>query len=134
MTAAEHSNQKAVLVTGASSGIGLKITEVLAANGFYVYAGARKAADLERLDAMDNVSSVRLDVTIQEEIDAAVVFVKDEGRGLWGVVNNAGLALVSSLANGAIDEIETTFDVNVFGPFRVNRAFLPMLMESGGRF
>jgi len=48
--------QKAVLVTGASSGIGLKITEKLSSNGLYVYAGARTAADLERLDAMDNVS------------------------------------------------------------------------------
>lgn len=52
--------QKAVLVTVASSGIGLKITGHLSANGYYIYAGARKAADLERLNAMDNVSSVRL--------------------------------------------------------------------------
>ena len=64
-SAATLAGQKAVLVTGASTGIGLKITEKLSASGFYVYAGARKAADLERLDAMDNVSSVRLDVTEQ---------------------------------------------------------------------
>jgi len=55
--AAHHGGQKAVLVTGASSGIGLRITETLAAGGFHVYAGARKAEDLERLNAMDNVSS-----------------------------------------------------------------------------
>ncbi len=131
--AEEGERQKAVLVTGASSGIGLKITEVLAANGFYVYAGARKADDLKRLDGMENVSSVRLDVTKQDEIDAAVKFVEDANRGLWGVVNNAGVALVSSLASGAEDEIQFTFDVNVFGPFRINRAFLPMLEASSGR-
>ena len=62
--AEENSDQRAVLVTGSSSGIGLKITEKLAASGFHVYAGARKPADLERLDAMKNVSSVRLDVTV----------------------------------------------------------------------
>ena len=55
----ESAAQKAVLVTGASSGIGLKIAERLSANGYYVYAGARKPEDLERLEAMDNVSSVR---------------------------------------------------------------------------
>ena len=131
--AADHSDQKAVLVTGASSGIGLRIAEVLSGNGFYVYAGARKAEDLERLDAMDNISSVKLDVTTQEEIDAAVEFVTSEGRGLWGIVNNAGVVVSSSLVSDAVSEVEFTFDVNVFGPIRVNQAFLPLVTESGGR-
>jgi len=72
--------QKSVLVTGASSGIGLKITEVLSERGVHVYAGARKEADLERLDAMENVSSVKLDVTVQSEIDAAVEKIAGEGQ------------------------------------------------------
>ncbi len=125
--------QKAVLVTGASSGIGLKITEKLASNGFHVYAGARKAADLERLDAMENVSSIRLDVTVQEEIDAAVEFVKDQGRGLFGVVNNAGVGSISSLATGPESDMDFIFGVNVYGPYRINKAFLPFLDESDGR-
>jgi len=128
-----EADSKAVLVTGANSGIGLKITELLSANGFHVYAGARKPADLERLDAMDNVSSVRLDVTVQNDIDAAVEFVKDQGRGLWGVVNNAGVGSISPLATGLDADMEFVFNVNVYGPFRVNRAFLPLLQESGGR-
>jgi NAD(P)-dependent dehydrogenase (short-subunit alcohol dehydrogenase family) len=132
-SADETADMKAVLVTGASSGIGLKITEVLSSNGFYVYAGARKAADLERLDAMDNVSSVRLDVTVDEDIAGAVDFVKSQARGLWGVVNNAGVARYGSLQTGAESDIRFTFDINVFGPFRINQAFLPMLLESGGR-
>ena len=137
LTAVVHADdtapQKAVLVTGASSGIGLKITEKLAANGFYVYAGARKAADLERLNAMDNVSSVRLDVTVQEEIDAAVEFVKDQGRGLFGVVNNAGVGSISSLATGPDSDMDFIFGVNVYGPYRINKAFLPLLDDSDGR-
>ena len=133
LVADEGTPQKAVLVTGASSGIGLTITETLSSNGFYVYAGARKAEDLARLDAMENVSSVRLDVTVQEDIDAAAEFVKTQGRGLWGVVNNAGIALYSPLSTGPESELKLTFDVNVYGPFRVNQAFLPMLIESGGR-
>ena len=131
--AEEEAEQKAVLVTGASSGIGLRIAETLAKNGFYVYAGARKAEDLERLDEMNNMSSVRLDVTVQKEIDAAVDFVRGEGRGLWGIVNNAGVVVISPLATGPVADIQFTFDVNVFGPFRVNKAFLPLVEESGGR-
>jgi NAD(P)-dependent dehydrogenase (short-subunit alcohol dehydrogenase family) len=129
----DEATQKAVLVTGASSGIGLKITETLAANGFYVYAGARKAADLERLDTMDNVSSVKLDVTVQEDIDAAVAFVRNQGRGLYGVVNNAGVGSISLLATGLESDMDFVFDVNVYGPYRVNQAFLPLLDESDGR-
>jgi NAD(P)-dependent dehydrogenase (short-subunit alcohol dehydrogenase family) len=131
--AEEEAEQKAVLVTGASSGIGLRIAETLAKNGFYVYAGARKAEDLERLDEMNNMSSVRLDVTVQKEIDAAVDFVRGEGRGLWGIVNNAGVVVISPLATGPVADVQFTFDVNVFGPFRVNKAFLPLVEESGGR-
>jgi NAD(P)-dependent dehydrogenase (short-subunit alcohol dehydrogenase family) len=75
-------DRPAVLVTGSSSGIGLKITEVLSANGYLVYAGARSADDLARLDAMENVESIRLDVTDQAEIDAAVEVVSAAGRGV----------------------------------------------------
>jgi NAD(P)-dependent dehydrogenase (short-subunit alcohol dehydrogenase family) len=129
----ETSDTKAVVVTGASSGIGLRITETLSRNGFYVYAGARKTADLERLDAMENVSSVRLDVTVDKDIDEAVNFVEKQGRGLWGIVNNAGVARYSPLLSGPESDIRFTFDINFFGPYRVNQAFLPMLLESNGR-
>jgi NAD(P)-dependent dehydrogenase (short-subunit alcohol dehydrogenase family) len=131
--AEEVVDSKAVLVTGASSGIGLRIAETLSRNGFYVYAGARKAADLKRLDAMENVSAVRLDVTVDEDIEAAVDFVEKQGRGLWGVVNNAGVGRYSPLLSGPESDIRFTFDINVFGPFRINQAFLPMLLESNGR-
>ncbi|MDH4124662.1 MAG: SDR family NAD(P)-dependent oxidoreductase [Gammaproteobacteria bacterium] len=133
VAAADDVPQKAVLVTGASSGIGLRIAETLAENGYHVYAGARKAADLERLDAMQNVSAVRLDVTVQDDIDAAVDFVKGEGRGLWGIVNNAGVLMLGSLVTDSEPNVRTTLEINVLGPVRINNAFLPLLLESQGR-
>ena len=124
---------RTVLVTGASSGIGLKITERLSDAGVFVFAGARKAEDLERLNRMDNVQAVRLDVTIQDEIDAAVATIESAGRGLSGVVNNAGVANIGAMIEVEESDLEFVFDVNVFGPYRVTKAVAPMLIESRGR-
>ena len=60
-------SQKAVLITGASTGIGRLTAERLAEAGYFVYAGARKQADLDALNSIDNIMAVRLDVTKQEE-------------------------------------------------------------------
>ncbi|MDT9600252.1 SDR family NAD(P)-dependent oxidoreductase [Sphingosinicella rhizophila] len=125
--------QKAVLVTGASTGIGATLAEYLSQRGFYVYAGARKEEDLKRLEAMDNVSAVRLDITKQAEIDAAVAFVRAQGRGLHGVVNNAGVAAVGELMKISEEDILWQHDINILGAMRVDRAFLPLLKESKGR-
>ncbi|MGB5580975.1 MAG: SDR family oxidoreductase [Woeseia sp.] len=133
LTAYAETTQKAVLVTGASSGIGLKITEVLAADGYFVYAGARKPADLERLDAMENVQAVRLDVTYAEDIAAALATIEKAGRGLYGIVNNAGVALLGPLIETDIEELEWLFDVNVYGPYRITQAFAPLVLETKGR-
>ncbi len=131
--AQEADDRPAVLVTGTSSGIGQRLTEVLSQNGFFVYAGARKPADLERLDAMENVKSVRLDVTIQSEIDAAVEVVRSEGRGLYGLINNAGVAVIGPLIEQPEEDLDFIIDVNVMGPYRVTKAFADLLIESGGR-
>jgi NAD(P)-dependent dehydrogenase (short-subunit alcohol dehydrogenase family) len=126
-------NQKAVLITGATSGIGRYATERLANAGYFVYAGARKDADMEELNKIDNVMAVRIDVTKQEQIDAAVALVEEQGRGLWGVVNNAGVNVVAPMIVADISDLEFLFDVNVFGVFRVTKAFAPLVIESQGR-
>ena len=124
---------KAVLVTGASTGIGRYVTERLAKNGYFVYAGARKDADLEALNKIANVQAIRLDVTKQEDIDAAVATVTKAGRGLYGLVNNAGVGSGGPLATMPMNEIDLQIQVNLYGPVRMSRAFLPLLLESKGR-
>jgi NAD(P)-dependent dehydrogenase (short-subunit alcohol dehydrogenase family) len=126
-------DQKAVLITGASSGIGRNMAETLAANGYFVYAGARKQEDIDALSAMDNIMGVRLDVNVQEEIDAAVELVRREGRGLYGLVNNAGVAVIAPLIEIDEDDLFFQMNVNVFGPYRVTRAFAPLIIQSKGR-
>ena len=125
--------QKAILVTGASSGIGRAIAEKLASEGHLVYAGARKPEDIKALSAIPNIVGIRLDVTKQDEIDAAVALVRKSGKGLYGLVNNAGVALFAPLIEVDEDDMQFIMDVNLFGPWRVTKAFAPMLIESKGR-
>lgn len=123
----------AVLITGASSGLGRATAETLAAKGVFVYAGARKDEDLRALDAIENIQALRLDVTIQSDIDAAVQTVREGGRPLHAIVNNAGVGLMAPLIELEEDDLAFIIDVNVFGPYRITRAFAPLLIESKGR-
>jgi len=126
-------NQKAILVTGASTGIGRNIAETLAARGVFVYAGARKQADIDALSAIDNIQGIRLDVTVQEEIDAAVETITNEGRGLYGLVNNAGVSVSGPMIEIEEGDMQFQMDVNLFGPYRVTKAFAPLIIENKGR-
>jgi len=129
----DGSAQKAILVTGASSGIGRNIAETLAANGYFVYAGARKQDDLDALNEIPNIRSVRLDVTKQDEIDAAVETVRAGGKGLYGLVNNAGVLTLGPITEIDEDELAWILDVNLMGVYRVTKAFAPLIIESKGR-
>ena len=129
----DSKGQKAILITGASTGIGRHTTEALAAQGYFVYAGARKQKDIDALNAIPNVQGVRLDVTVQEEVDAAVETVRKGGRGLYGLVNNAGVGSGGPLLENDESDIRWLFDVNVFGVIKVTQAFAPLIIESKGR-
>ncbi|MBX9855142.1 MAG: SDR family oxidoreductase [Gemmatimonadaceae bacterium] len=130
---AQSAAPRAVLVTGASSGIGRTIAERLAREGFYVYAGARSAEDIAALSAIPNMKGVRLDVTSTADISAFVQQVQRDGRGLYGVVNNAGVATGGPLIATDDDELRRVLDVNVMGPLRVTRGVAPLLIASRGR-
>jgi len=127
------STQKAVLITGASTGLGRAMAELLASEGHFVYAGARKDKDIAELNAIENIQAVRLDVTDQAQIDAAVQTITEAGRGLYGLINNAGVAILYALAEAPDSEVEWLMDVNLYGPFRVTKAFAPLIIESKGR-
>jgi len=131
--AVNNLEDKAVLVTGASSGIGFSIAKTLANEGAFVYAGARKNEDIERLSKIENIMGIRLDVTKPDEIDAAVEFIEKQGRGLYGLVNNAGVFFHAPLIEVSAEELQFMMDVNVFGPYRVTKAFAPLIMQSKGR-
>ena len=125
--------EKAILVTGASTGIGRHLAEALAAEGYHVYAGARKDKDLAELNTIENVTAVRLDVTKQDQVDAAVDKVRADGGGLYALVNNAGVGGGDFVADTPIDDQSFVYRVNVEGVYRTTKAFAPLLIESKGR-
>ncbi|HEX2166964.1 MAG TPA: SDR family NAD(P)-dependent oxidoreductase [Longimicrobiales bacterium] len=124
----------AVLVTGASKGIGAACTVRLAGDGFRVYAGVRREADGLALigQAGDAVVPLQLDVTDAAQIAAAGDRIAaDTGeRGLQALVNNAGVALAGPLEFLQIDELRRQLEVNVTGQIAVTQACLPLLRHA----
>src|SRR5687768_10192782 len=128
---------KTVLITGTSTGIGRACVERMAADGWTVYAGVRKEAHGEELAAAiaGDVRPVMLDVTDPGHLAAVVARLRDElaGRGLDGLVNNAGVAFGGPIEALSDEDWQRHFDVNVFGVVRVTRELLPLIIEAKGR-
>jgi len=129
----ENGTMRSVLVTGASSGIGNATARYLAERGCRVYGTVRNEKAAAELGTLSNVVPLMLDVTKPDEIAEAVKAVTDAGRGLYGLVNNAGLGELGMISTWTDEELFHMFDVNVFGPFRMTNAFLPLLVASKGR-
>ncbi len=128
------SERDAVVVTGASSGIGADASALLAREGYVVYAGVRADADAARAAAVhERIRPLKLDVTDAESIAAAVRVVEAGGHALRALVGNAGIAVAGPLEFLPVDQLRRQFEVNVFGAVAVAQAFLPQLRASRGR-
>jgi len=126
-------NQKAVLITGASSGIGFATAEYLAAQGFHVYAGARITHTLEGLSKNSKITPVKLDVTNTADIIEVKRIIEEKGTGLFGLVNNAGIAKAGALMDVSVEDMRTQFEVNLFGVHQITQAMFPLLLKTKGR-
>ena len=129
--------ERAVLVTGASTGIGRKCALHLASRGFLVFAGVRKRRDAQDLirTAQGKLVPVRLDVTRGSEIRSAAKTVSRRipAGASFSLVNNAGISVTGPLELLEIESLRRQFEVNVIGQIAVTQAFLPLLRERGGR-
>lgn len=121
--------ERTVVVTGASSGIGLACATRLARAGWRVYGGVRSDADAEALRGVGAVP-LRLDVTDSEQVTAAATTV---GPELHGLVDNAGIAIAAPLELVPLEELRRQLEVNVVGQVAVTQAFLPALRSARGR-
>jgi NAD(P)-dependent dehydrogenase (short-subunit alcohol dehydrogenase family) len=120
---------KTVVVTGASSGIGLASALRLAGAGWRVYGGVRTDADADAVRGR-GIEPVQLDVTDAEHVTAAATVVGDR---LDGLVANAGIAVAAPLELVPLDELRRQLEVNVVGQVAVLQALLPALRQARGR-
>lgn len=124
----------AVLVTGASTGIGHATAMLLAQSGYTVYAGVRKEADREAIEAEhERIRPVILDVTVPADIVRAVATIRESGDALVGLVNNAGIAVAGPLEYLPLEALRQQFEVNTIAPIAVTQAALELLREARGR-
>ena len=138
MPGSTEEGQRAILITGTSTGIGKACALYLDSIGFKVFAGVRREADGNALrkNASDRLTPVLIDVTDSESIDSALKFVSGEvgGAGLAGLVNNAGIVTASGLLEFlSIAEIRNLLEVNLIGHIAVTQAFLPLIRKGHGR-
>jgi len=134
-------DRKIVLVTGAGSGIGRAVAEVLARAGHCVYASMRLTADHggERADELrrhaereaTDLRVIELDVLSQASCGAAVEQILSEQGRIDVVVNNSGMLMVGMTEAFAPEQLAQIFETNTVSWLRVNRAVLPAMRRQG---
>jgi NAD(P)-dependent dehydrogenase (short-subunit alcohol dehydrogenase family) len=126
----------AVVITGASTGIGRASALELDSRGFRVFAGVRREQDAQDLRTeRSSLEPLHIDVTDESSIAAARETVAAEvgDAGLAGLVNNAGIAVPGPIEHLPIDELRRQLDVNLVGQIAVTQAFLPLVRKARGR-
>jgi len=122
------SNQipRTALVTGASSGMGKEIAIRLIRDGYRVFVAARQLEKMEDLRAL-GAESLRMDISNEADIVAAVDTILSRTGGVDVLVNNAGFGLYGPMEEIGMDEARYQFEVNVFGPARLTQLLLPAM-------
>src|ERR1700737_2986576 len=115
---------KAVLITGCSSGIGHATAELLASQGWNVYATARRPETIEDL-AAKGCKTLALDVTDEESMSKAVAAVTEAEGAVGVLINNAGYSQSGAVETIPLDQVRRQFETNVFGLIRMCQLVLP---------
>ena len=124
------SHAKVALVTGASSGIGKETGKRLLREGFVVYTAARRIEKMEDLHELGAIP-LKMDITVEEDIIAAISQIESGHGGIDVLVNNAGFGMYGSMEESSIDDARYQFEVNLFGMARLTQLVLPSMRHKG---
>ena len=120
-----------VLITGCSSGIGRALADSFKSAGYQVWAAARKAADIEQLNAA-GFNAVALDVNDAQAIEQMVARLGSEAGRLDVLINNAGYGGIGPVLDGGVEAMRQQFSTNVFSVVGLTGACFPLLRASKG--
>lgn len=127
--------KKAILITGATSGIGKASTLHFSQNGYQVFATFRNDTDGAHLSELPNVYPLKMDVTRSADIQAAVRKVSQElgENGLYALINNAGVAYTAPFEFVDEERARNVMEINLMAPYLITQAFLPLLKKHNSR-
>ncbi|XP_015214471.2 dehydrogenase/reductase SDR family member 9 isoform X2 [Lepisosteus oculatus] len=133
-----NKSDKYVYITGCDTGFGNQLAKHLDQQGFRVIAACftEKGEDALRKSATDRLVTLHLDVTKSESIAKAAELIKDRvgEKGLWGLVNNAGVSVPSGPCDWlTVDDYRQMLDVNLLGVIAVTLSVLPLIKKARGR-
>lgn len=125
-------SERVILITGCSSGIGHGVAHGLKARGWWVFATARQAVDVERLQA-EGLESLSLDVRDAESIRSAVAIVLEyTGGRLDALFNNAGYGQPGAVEDISREALREQFETNLFGALELTNQVIPVMRRQGG--
>ncbi len=121
--------KQVILITGASSGIGKETAKTLIKAGHTVYAAARRIEKMDDLKEMGGIP-IKMDITKDEDTQAAVDQILAEQKTIDVLINNAGYAIYGAVEDTTIADAKRQFDVNIFGLANITQKVLPTMRKN----
>lgn len=128
-----QTNQKVVLITGCSSGLGKDLAALLASNNYKIYATMRDISRggklLEEIDPKDRhlIKIEEIDVTVDDSVSTTVQKILDQEGRIDILVNNAGYSLFGGIEQVSMEDVTKQFDTNLMGVIRMMKAVIPSM-------
>jgi len=123
---------KAVLITGASTGIGLAVAVQLMNKGVKVYAASRRGGEAQKASTgTGEIIHVKMDVNVEEDIKLVVDRILKENNRLDALICNAGNGIAGSVEDTSSEEVKYQFETNFFGAVKTINACLPVFRSQG---